>query len=90
MGRIIGTGLGLAAAAAVGATGLAKGLPPGTLLVRILAAGTLGFLAGELLFGTVGRLLIREAAGSGPPGGEEGSGKPKEGARPPGDASRPS
>ncbi len=75
-GRIAGALMGLAAFVAAGAVGLAKGLAPSACAWRALAAGALGFLAGWIVFGKVGRSMVAEAAASDPRKGEGKPGSP--------------
>ncbi len=71
--RILGGVLALMMAGAVTAVSLAKGLPPVAAAWRAAAALALGDLAGVLVFGRIGRSVVKEAAGKPevPPAGED-------------------
>jgi hypothetical protein len=86
MDRIVGGVLGLAAGIAVVALSVHKGIGVGDCVLRASVAVVLGYWIGRLVFGSVGRAVVEEAAGvvPPPPGAAEGPKPPSApGPRPP-------
>lgn len=70
MRRLVGGVVGLAAFAAVLASGAAGGAPARWTLLAAGGAMAAGFAAGWLVFGTAGLLVAGESAGPAPPGSD--------------------